>query len=169
MRFGNGREQAVRSGAVVAVMAVLAATGLASGAAAAQETYPPSIDELAWPGIETAYCTFMRADRTLVYDDPQSWKFVLVANFPGEEPVLAHSFMLLDGQLRELRLVSGSIGEGKLTFAPYADPDSRVDMKIAAGEGGEEYTNYSGTLTYTRAGSPSDPSVSVDFQGGCGV
>lgn len=148
-------------------LSALAALVLGAAPTPAATQSGPAIDEVVWPGIDS-YCTFMVEGHGLVYDDPDTWRFLFFTGLPeSDRDTIARAFMRIDGQLRELALVDrATAGTGEVwTFRTHDDPPYEVSVNAVPYETGTEYTSYTGTITVTREGA----STSADFQGDCGV
>lgn len=140
---------------------------LIAGSAAAQDG-APRIDDIVWYNIES-YCAFTRADHRFVYDDPESWRWVLFTNFPAENGIdpLEAPFMRIDGQLTQLTQTAvRPIDGGAVRSYQSHDTDPYlVEVRLLEGERGIESSGFSGTITVSRDGTSSV----VDYKGDCGV
>ena len=145
---------------------IAAASMLVAGSAVAQDV-APRIDDIVWPGIDS-YCSFMRADHVFVFDDPETWRWVLFSNLsvdaadPIESP-----FMRIDGQLRQLAQTGVRPVEGGVirTYKSHdADPYT-IEVSFIAGAEGYENAAFSGSIKVSRNGASSE----VAYKGDCGV
>lgn len=146
---------------------IAAASMLVAGPASAQDG-APSIDDIAWHFIES-YCAFMRADHQFDYDNPDSWRWVMFSNFPGEgrpDPIES-PFMRIDGQLMQLEQTGiESIDGGVLrSYASHDKAPYIVKVTMLKGAEGYESSAFSGAITVSRNGASSE----VAYKGDCGV
>lgn len=142
--------------------ALTAGAAMLLGAAAQASAF----DDIHWPYIDS-YCSLMRADHVLDFDDLDTWRFVAFSNYPGEygaEP-LDRLFMRIRSDLREFNLVEERETDDvrRRIYRTAGDPVIEVEMRISGSEKGYESTNYEGVLIESASGE------SVDFKGDCGV
>ena len=154
-----------RTGRMLAAAALLAAM---TGTSAAQDD-GLSIDEILWPYIDS-YCTFVNEGHQFVFDDLETWRFVVFTNYPqvAESDPLERIFMRLDGGLRELNLEKLTPGENGAETRLYRSHDTlayEVTMELSVGEKGYESTPYEGTVTVKRG----EKQASTRISGDCGV
>ncbi|MEM5470630.1 hypothetical protein WNZ14_02740 [Hoeflea sp. AS60] len=151
---------------IIAGAAILVG-GLQSGQADAQDG-APRIDDIVWVYIDS-YCSFMRADHSFDYNDPDSWRWVLFSNLPGEDGAdpLDTPFMRLDGQLKQLAQTGAQKIDGGLarTYTSHDAVPYVVEMKTLKGAQGYESTAFSGTIKVSRNGASSE----IAYKGDCGV
>ena len=125
------------------------------------------VTDVAWPNIDS-YCTFQRAEQKLVYDDPETWKFVFFSNVDGSgmnRPETA--FAAIRYQLHELELVDSSetAGGETRTYRTFSGPDFSFMLDLSVTEEGGEYTSYKGTMTVEGDGE----TETIQIHGDCGV
>ncbi|HMQ57713.1 MAG TPA: hypothetical protein PKE65_04135 [Rhizobiaceae bacterium] len=141
---------------------------LGAAPAAANQAAGPSIDDIHWHFVDS-YCTFTREALDFVYDDPETWRFVLITNFPdgpGADP-FEFAFLRIDGMLRELRKTRRTKdGEADIVVMATTDsPPLVAELRLKETGRGEEATAYSGVLKVSRA----DRQSSTPVKGDCGV
>ena len=125
------------------------------------------ITDVAWPNIDS-YCIFQRAEQKLVYDDPDTWKFVFFSNVDGSgmgRPETA--FVAIRYQLHKLQLVNSSeTADGETrTYRTFSGPDFSFVIDLSVTEEGGEYTSYTGTMTVEGDGE----TEVIEIHGDCGV
>ncbi len=140
---------------------------LLAGSATAQDG-APRIDDIVWPGIDS-YCSFMRADHKFVFDDPETWRWVLFSNYPEldmPDPIET-PFMRIDNQLKQLAQTDVEKIDGGVvrTYSSHDAEPYVVELKMLAGTDGYESSGFSGTITVSRNGASSE----VAYKGDCGV
>lgn len=143
--------------------------GLLALAATPLKAAELTLDEIAWPNIES-YCSFMRAGHVFTYDDPATWRWVFFSTLPGEsskrDPIET-PFVSIDGQLTQLvqTAVETTGFETTRRYVAKTDPEVTVEVFFKEKDSGEESTAYTGTITAKRGGE----TATVDFTGDCGV
>ncbi|MEP3438535.1 MAG: hypothetical protein ABJN75_17400 [Hoeflea sp.] len=138
-----------------------------AGPAVAQDS-APRIDDIVWQYIDS-YCSFMRADHEFDYDDPDSWRWVLFSNLPGEDGAdpIESPFMRIDGQLLQLEQtgVEHIDGGALRSYRSHNADPYLVDVSLLEGAEGYENLTYSGTIRVSRDGASSE----IAYKGDCGV
>ncbi len=141
-----------------------------------------TVSDFNWYGND-AYCSFQLADQSFDYNDPNSWRFVLITNLPEvdldnlpetpdeiamqEQKSYATAFMSLNHAFHELSMKSGSVREDgfNMVYTTHGARPYEVTLDANMLEKGYESQFYEGTIRVTRDGA----SASVKFKGDCGV
>ena len=122
-----------------------------------------ALEEMHLPDANT-YCNLMKAGHDFVYDDPQTWMFIFVTDVMGDPQPATVRIAGKDVALEE---VSRTTGEDQVQTWQYRSEDGEIgiELKVRETGGGQEYTDYEGTIAIT------DPvqSEPIDIYGDCGV
>jgi hypothetical protein len=143
------------------MVAILAAAG-------PTRAEPPQIGDIAWPGID-AYCTAFRAGHSFVFDDAETWRFVMFSNFPtGDAPEpFGTTFIRVNGMLREFKLRSVEPTGGFKTMRLATADAAPITAVVTVGDKTESFESFSfrGTLSVTAGGE----TATLDIEASCGV
>ena len=130
-----------------------------------------------------SYCSFQLTDQSFDYNDPNTWRYVLITNLPEvdfdnlpdtpeeiaaqEQKSYATAFMSINHAFHELSMKTGSVRDDgfSIVYTTHGERPFEVTLDAKMLEKGYESQSYKGTISVIRG----DATASVAFKGDCGV